>query len=301
MTNIKINSTANGTFTVTADTERHGINAIMFEGLTRAECAAYIRRESVKVLTYADNKSHDALDAAYDAIMRHLPIEKKAQIVKAMDRNAYFTSAWTLEHTDITCYPEGVYIMLKGCQSAVNIWIDKNGNVTRKPSYKTLSESINNRYFHNWEGDFQYMIRDIETAEEEEAIDNAAEDIRTAIECGMIEASPATTTAPTDAAEEPATTATTTAAPLQLETLSARLDRMTAAELVDLYAATSAPGSVDDETDSAIYDALRASNPRAYRVWMKTSVEYNPGDPDSIAAANAADVERLRAAYGITA
>lgn len=106
-----------------------------------------------------------------------------------------------------------------------------------------------------------------------------------------------------DIAEDitPATTATETAAPLQLETLAARLDRMTAAELVELYAATSAPGSVDDETDSAIYDALRASNPRAYRVWMKTSVEYNPGDPASIEAANAADVERLRAAYGVTA
>lgn len=101
------------------------------------------------------------------------------------------------------------------------------------------------------------------------------------------------TTAPTDATEAPA--------PLQLETLAARLDRMTAAELVNLYAATSAPGSIDDETDSAIYVALHAADPRAYRAWMKTSVEYNPGDPDSIAAANAADVERLRAAYGITA
>lgn len=106
-----------------------------------------------------------------------------------------------------------------------------------------------------------------------------------------------------DIAEDitPATTATETAAPLQLETLSARLDRMTAAELVNLYAATSAPGSIDDETDSAIYIALHAINPRAYRVWMKTSIEYNPGDPASIEAANAADVERLRAAYGVTA
>lgn len=109
--------------------------------------------------------------------------------------------------------------------------------------------------------------------------------------------------AETEQATEEATPATTTteAAPLQLETLAARLDRMTAAELVELYAATSAPGSIDDETDSAIYDALRASNPRAYRVWMKYSIEYIPGDPASIEAANAADVEHLRAAYGVTA
>ena len=104
----------------------------------------------------------------------------------------------------------------------------------------------------------------------------------------------------TDAAQKP-TAATETAAPLQLETLAARLDRMTAAELVNLYAATSAPGSIDDETDSAIYYALRAVNPHAYRVWMKYSIEYTPGDPASIEAANAADVERLRAAYGVTA
>jgi len=98
-----------------------------------------------------------------------------------------------------------------------------------------------------------------------------------------------------------ATQAPTDAAPLQLETLAARLGRMTAAELVNLFAATSDPDTIDDQTDSALYDALHAINPRAYRVWMSSSADYTPGDPASIAAADAADVETLRAAYGVTA
>ena len=95
-----------------------------------------------------------------------------------------------------------------------------------------------------------------------------------------------------------ATQAPTDAAPLQLETLAARLDRMTAAELVDLFAATSDPDTIDDQTDSALYDALHAINPRAYRVWMSTHADYTD-DPASIAAADAADLARLRACYGV--
>ena len=98
----------------------------------------------------------------------------------------------------------------------------------------------------------------------------------------------------TQAAEDTAQDVT----PLQLETLAARLDRMTAAELVDLFAATSDPDTIDDQTDSALYDALHAINPRAYRVWMSTPADYTD-DPASIAAADAADLARLRACYGV--
>lgn len=85
---------------------------------------------------------------------------------------------------------------------------------------------------------------------------------------------------------------------IQLETLPARLNRMTAAELVDLFAATSDPDTIDEQTDSAIYNALHAINPRAYRVWMSTPADYTD-DPASIAAADAADLARLRACYGV--
>ena len=95
-----------------------------------------------------------------------------------------------------------------------------------------------------------------------------------------------------------ATQIPTDAAPLQLETLAARLGRMTAAELVNLFAATSDPDTIDDQTDSALYDALHAINPRAYRVWMSTPADYTD-DPASIAAADAADLARLRACYGV--
>ena len=95
-----------------------------------------------------------------------------------------------------------------------------------------------------------------------------------------------------------ATQIPTDAAPLQLETLAARLGRMTAAELVNLFAATSDPDTIDDQTDSALYDALHAINPRAYRVWMSTHAD-STDDPASIAAADAADLARLRACYGV--
>ena len=108
---------------------------------------------------------------------------------------------------------------------------------------------------------------------------------------------PAKTEQTTETAQD-ATQAPTDAAPLQLETLAARLDRMTAAELVDLFAATSDPDTIDDQTDSALYDALHAINPRAYRVWMSTHADYTD-DPASIAAADAADLARLRACYGV--
>jgi len=84
----------------------------------------------------------------------------------------------------------------------------------------------------------------------------------------------------------------------QLETLAARLDRMTAADLVNLFAATSDPDTIDEQTDSALYDALHAINPRAYRVWMSTPADHTD-DPASIAAADAADLARLRACYGV--
>ena len=88
---------------------------------------------------------------------------------------------------------------------------------------------------------------------------------------------------------------------LLLETIAARLDRMNAAQLVSIYAATGDPVETDYNTDNAIYDALRAINPRAYRTWEDSCChDYDP-TPEGIAAADAHDLQALRAAYGITA
>ena len=84
-----------------------------------------------------------------------------------------------------------------------------------------------------------------------------------------------------------------------LETIKARLDRMTAAQLVNVYAATAAPAETDWSTEDAIDDALHDINPRAYRLWESaTAHDYSP-TPEGIAAADAHDIAMLRAAYGV--
>ena len=296
MKNIRIYNPRKNYFTVVADTDEFGANEVVFEGISLEECIAYIKANTkaqkkplwaVGVETerthrrhYVVVRSRDA-STAWNQVYRHgynngylcvdrinisagSPAIAPAETETATDEATPATEAAPTDAAELDS--------LKAIRD--DITTDPNPDTIR------AAQDAINRHF------VEIDPEDIDTPRKIRA---ALTDIINAIYW--------------DIAEDitPATTATETAAPLQLETLAARLDRMTAAELVELYAATSAPGSIDDETDSAIYIALHAINPRAYRVWMQTSVEYIPGDPDSIEAANAADVERLRAAYGVTA
>lgn len=70
MENINIERTGNGTFIVKADTERFGIQEIMFEGSSIDECENYIRRETT--IPGSEGEGFDTAAAtalrAYEAI-----------------------------------------------------------------------------------------------------------------------------------------------------------------------------------------------------------------------------------------
>lgn len=110
-----------------------------------------------------------------------------------------------------------------------------------------------------------------------------------------------------------ATETTETAAPILLETLAAKLDRMTAAETVRAWAALTGPaydgeaGTVDAATDGAIYKALQTIDPAAYWKWqnMPTPIDWaysdSPERHTHMMEIEAEDVRNLFDAYGVTA
>lgn len=158
MKNVSIETTTNKTFVVYADTKRFGKHEIMFESYRREDCVRYIMRMAVSIIKYSKNAKDR--DDAYEVLIRFLPVEKKAQIVRACGRNAYFTSAWTLEWTEVEVIDKGIYLTFRGVQTSVGMWISNEGNICRKPNRKSLTR-IDRRSFHNWEDTFEFMLSDI--------------------------------------------------------------------------------------------------------------------------------------------
>lgn len=163
MKNVRIERTGNDTFVVRFDTVRFGRNAIMFESFRRDDCVRYIMRAAAMIIKFSD--SFEAREDAYEAIIHFLPVEKKRQIVNACGRNAYFTSAWTLEWTEVDFFMEGMYLTFRGVQTSVNVWISAGGSVGRKPAKKRIIREREHVSFHNWEGSFKFMIDDVEEGE----------------------------------------------------------------------------------------------------------------------------------------
>lgn len=95
-------------------------------------------------------------------------------------------------------------------------------------------------------------------------------------------------------------------APVLLETLAAKLDRMTAAETARAWAALTSPaydgeaGAVDDATDTAIYNALEAIDPAAFRCWQNMPNPFDRFGGDLLEI-EAEDIKNLFTAYGVTA
>ena len=96
-------------------------------------------------------------------LLKAMPEEKKQVLRNALNRNAYFTSAWTLEHGTLTVYKEGWYIELTGTQSGFKVFVldndrfDKVGNEPFKVIRKPVESKLNKLYatgLHMWEGDY---------------------------------------------------------------------------------------------------------------------------------------------------
>lgn len=89
-------------------------------------------------------------------MLKSMPEEKKEVLRKALTRNSYFTSAWTLEHGTMTVYKEGWYIELSGTQSGFKVFIKDNDGefeTIRKPNDKKLS-FLYKTSLHMWESDY---------------------------------------------------------------------------------------------------------------------------------------------------
>ena len=90
-------------------------------------------------------------------LLKSMPEEKKEILRKALDRNFYFTSSWTLEHGTMKVYKEGWYIELRGTQCGFKVFIKDNDGefeTIRKPIDKKLSK-LYETSIHMWEGDYE--------------------------------------------------------------------------------------------------------------------------------------------------
>lgn len=161
MKNVRIERTANETFVVRYDTDRFGKDEIMFESFLREDCERYILRMASRIIRYSDK--YAAREDAYEALIHFLPVSKKDQIVRACGRNAYFTSAWTLEWTEADCFDKGLYLTFRGVQTSVSVWIADDGNIGRRP-FISLMNKIGHHSFHNCESSFKFMIDDLKEA-----------------------------------------------------------------------------------------------------------------------------------------
>ena len=69
-------------------------------------------------------------------ILEDLPEDRKKVLTKALDRNFYLTSVWTLSWADLYVYEEGFYLELSGTRAKFSVWVyDNDGNFEygRKP------------------------------------------------------------------------------------------------------------------------------------------------------------------------
>ena len=118
-------------------------------------------------IKYMRNHGDEEKDFAL-MLLEAMPEEKKESLRNALNRNSYFTSAWTLEHGTLTVYKEGWYIELNGCQSGFKVFIldndrfDETGTVPFKVIRKPVDSKLNPLYrtdIHLWEADYDRFYR----------------------------------------------------------------------------------------------------------------------------------------------
>ena len=71
--------------------------------------------------------------------------QKKEQFIKYIDRQVYFTNHDRLEMVEVFIYDKGIYLNFLGFRNNLNIFIDNNFKVIRKPKKLIQLE----RYFYN--------------------------------------------------------------------------------------------------------------------------------------------------------
>lgn len=82
-------------------------------------------------------------------MLEQMPAEKKAVLVKALDRNFILTSAWVLSSCTLTVYKEGWLVTLDGTRSNFSVFAKDNDGefeFTRKPV-----ESKLHKLYEEWQ------------------------------------------------------------------------------------------------------------------------------------------------------
>jgi len=130
MKNIRIEKT-DSSYIVIADTEQFGKDAILFEGISEAECRQYIIRGMLLIARYSHSRSE--IDEAVRVILLNIGIEKQKQIAAQCYRNFCYTSDGVLDGYAFYFGERGAYLSMKGCQCGLKIYINDYGEVTRKP------------------------------------------------------------------------------------------------------------------------------------------------------------------------
>ena len=94
-------------------------------------------------------------DIAFD-ILRAMPAERKAVLVKALERNLILTSSWVLSSCTVTVYHEGFLVKLEGTRCSFQVYAKDNDGeyeVMRKPVESKLHK-IYDDWFSPNESDF---------------------------------------------------------------------------------------------------------------------------------------------------
>lgn len=95
MKNINIEMTGNGTFVVKADTERFGKQEIMFEGLTREECMAWLEEMMNFIQEHAEQE--DTVKEIKRAVMKNTVIAAYVKAFHIGTKRAWATYRKTLD------------------------------------------------------------------------------------------------------------------------------------------------------------------------------------------------------------
>lgn len=80
--------------------------------------------------------------------------KKRGQIIKALERNASFTTTWSLNGIDVEdiyghdSKTSGFYITLTGCQTAVSFFVNNDLEIVRKPSKNKVKVAYRYSYYN---------------------------------------------------------------------------------------------------------------------------------------------------------
>ena len=132
MKSIKIKKTNRGYYTVIADTQKFGINEILFEGRNIEECKNYIKRTLIFILKaqLLKNRTQEA-ENTIKTLISYLNDKKQKTI------NNNIAKSWELFSTgainmEITETEKGYYFVGEQAPVKFTFFIDKEGKDTRK-------------------------------------------------------------------------------------------------------------------------------------------------------------------------